>query len=179
MDPQGEPIHINTDLLASMTIQSTSFDTHLLASMKIQSTISPFFIDENYKSMPLNELPLSTNIPLRSCFLYLPCSYFSPPLELMEQGTSVMLLLSYSCVVEDRSIQLGDSMTPNFSLRYSKVSLGIGLVKISTTCSFVPIYSNLIFFNLFLKKVKLDWNVLCLGMHSWILGDTDSTRIVT
>ena len=72
-------------------------------------------------------------------------------------------------------------MTPNFYLRYSKFSLGKGLVKMSTTYSLVLIYSNLIFFScdLFPKKVKLDWNVLGIGMHNSILGDTDGTRIVT
>ena len=33
--------------------------------------------------------------------------------------------------------------------------------------------------NVFPKKVKFDWNVLGLGVHNWILGDTDGTRIVT
>ena len=121
-------------------------EKHLLTSIPIYSTISPFVIDDNSKAPPLNELPLITNLPLRACFLYLPYSSFSPPLASMEKGTSVMPMLSYCCVVEDRSIQLGDSMTLNFSLRYSKVSLGRGLVKMSATCSFVPIYSNLIFF---------------------------------
>ena len=37
------------------------------------------------------------------------------------------------------------STTPSFCLRYSKVSLGNGLVSISTTCSLEGTYSNLTF----------------------------------
>ena len=83
----------------------------------------------------------------------------------MAKGTPAMLPLSYCSVVEDRWIQLGDSMTPNFSLRYSKVSLGRGLVKMYATCSFVPIYSNLILFYVTCSRRK--WNLIgmCLVLE--------------
>ena len=76
-----------------------------------------------------------------------------------------MLPLSYCCVVEDISIQMGDIMNPNFSLRYSKVSLGKGLVKMPATYSFVPIYSNLIFF--FVTCSQRKWNLIgmCLVLE--------------
>ena len=122
----------------------------------------------------------TSQLPLIKSFLYLRCSTFSPPLASMAKGTSAMLPLSYCTVVEDRGIQLGVNMTPNFSLGNSKVSLGRGLVKMSATCSCPDIFQlHILFCDLFSKKVKLDWNVLGLGMHNWILGDTDGTRIVT
>ena len=56
-------------------------------------------------------------------------------------------------------------MTPNFSRRYSKVSLGRGLVKMFAVCSFVPIYSNLIFFYVTCSWRK--WNLIgiCLVLE--------------
>ena len=83
----------------------------------------------------------------------------------MEKGTSAMLPLSYCSVVEDRAIQLEDNMTPNFSLGYSKVSLGRGLVKTSATYFFVLIFSNLIFFSVTCSRRK--WNLIgmCLVLE--------------
>ena len=50
------------------------------------------------------------------------------------------------CVQPSKKIQQDDaSTTPSFCLRYSKVSLGNGLVSISATCSLGGTYSNLTF----------------------------------
>ena len=56
-------------------------------------------------------------------------------------------------------------MTPNFSLRYSKVYLGRGLVKMYATCSFSLIYSNLIIFYVTCSQRK--WNLIgmCLVLE--------------
>ena len=98
-------------------------------------------------------------LPLPSLFNFL------PPFDINEKGTSVMLPLSYCCVVEDRSIQLGDSMTTNFYLRYSKVSLGRCLIEMYETCSFVPIYSNLIFFSVTCSRRKWNFIEICLVLE--------------
>jgi hypothetical protein len=44
-------------------------------------------------------------------------------------------------------ITCGAETTPSFYRRYSKSSLGRGLVKISAIFSFVPTYSTLMFFS--------------------------------
>ena len=61
-------------------------------------------------------------------------------------------LLMFSC------LSFWGGITPNFCLRYSKVSLGRGLVKMSTICSFVSTYSSLMFFSLTCSLRK--WNLM-------------------
>ena len=38
---------------------------------------------------------------------------------------------------------------------------------------------HIIFCDLFPKKVKLDWNVLGLGVHNWIIGDTNGRKMIS
>ena len=45
------------------------------------------------------------------------------------------------------SIHFGVEITPSLCKRYSKASRGSGFVNISSTCSFVPTYSTLMFFS--------------------------------
>ena len=118
---------------------------------------------------------ITPKIPLRIDFpysqLYLPCSIVSTLWHQWKRVpiVAILLPLSYWCIVEDEPIQLGDSMTPNFSLRYSKVSLGRGSIKMFATYSFVPVYSNLIFFSMTYSQRK--WNLIgmCLVLEC-ILG---------
>jgi hypothetical protein len=47
-----------------------------------------------------------------------------------------------------KSIHFGGEITLSLWRRYSKDSRGSGFVKMSTTCSFVPTYSTLMFFSI-------------------------------
>jgi len=66
--------------------------------------------------------------------------------------TTVSLPLSYCA--NFHVDHYGAETTPSFNKKYSKLSLGRGLVKISTNDYFVPTYSNLMFFSVtcFLRK---------------------------
>ena len=59
----------------------------------------------------------------------------------------------------------GEWITPNFYLRYSKASLGRGLVKMYAIYSFVSTYSNMIFFSVTCSLRK--WNLMgmCLVLE--------------
>ena len=87
------------------------------------------------QSPPLS-LMTTPKLPLVKILLFSQISPFDQPsftflvqlfLPLWHQWKRVLLVvfvlpLSWWCVVEDGLIQLGDSMTPNFYWRYSKVS---------------------------------------------------------
>lgn len=67
-------------------------------------------------------------------------------------------------ISETDKIQQRDdaSTTPSFCLRYSKVSLGNGLVSISATCSLEGTYSNLIFCSSTCSGIKWYLIGICL-----------------
>ena len=71
-------------------------------------------------------------------------------------------------------------MTPIFSEVLKSISWE-RLSKNVCNLFFCPdiLQLDILFCDMFPKTVKLDWNVLGLGMHNWILGDTDGTHIVT
>ena len=52
----------------------------------------------------------------------------------------------------------GEETTSRLFLRYSKVSLGRGLVNISTICSFFLMYSNLMLFSMTYSCIR--WNLI-------------------
>ena len=64
----------------------------------------------------------------------------------------------FTCCTWSHVDPFGDEITPSLCLRYSKVSLGRGLVKISPIYSFVPIYSNVMLF--FVTCSLRKWNLI-------------------
>ena len=89
-----------------------------------------------FLSLPLwhqwqRELPLMISLPLCSC-----CATHN-----------IFSTKSYADL-------FGEETTPSLYLRYSKVSLGRGLVKIYAICFFVPMYSNLVFFSVTYSRRK-------------------------
>ena len=82
-------------------------------------------------------------IPLSWCFFG-----FISPFVIKGKGNTSWCFHTWS---------FGEGITPNFCLRYSNVSLGRGLVKMSTICSFVSTYSSLMcfFVTCSLRKWKL------------------------
>ena len=120
-----------------------------------------FNINDNLiQQSPTFSLMETLMLPLSSCF-FSP----SPPLTSMENGTppnniSPPVPLCYSqrlsCWILCWPIR-----RKNYSQCLSKIlkiSLAIGLVKISTICSFVPIYFNLVFISMTCSRKK--WNLI-------------------
>jgi hypothetical protein len=69
----------------------------------------------------------------------------APPDRLSSYGASSCTSKTYRISIQKAFI-FGVEITPSLWQRYSKASRGSGFVKMSTTCSFVPIYSTLMFF---------------------------------
>lgn len=104
---------------------------------------------------PLSLMKILT-LPLSSCsFLYLPLWHqWKRELPLM------LSLPLFTCCTRSHANPIGERITPNLCLIYSKVSLGRGLVKISSTCSFVPMYSSMMFF--FFTYSLRKWNLIVI-----------------
>ena len=101
----------------------------------------------------LLHLPTYCLLPLSSCCACSPChdalSTLSPPLSLKAKGIPPDVFHIWP---------FGEGITLNFCLRYSNVSLGRGLVKMSAICSFISTYSSLMFFSVTCSLRK--WNLM-------------------
>ena len=127
-------------------------------------------INENFnfiQQLPPLSLIEILILPLGLCF---PFQQASLPLwhqwkRVTSFNNITLPIAKHYCFAEDEPDQNGKEVTPNCCRRYSKVSLGRGLVKISTICSFVPIYSNLMFF--FVTFFQRKWNLIgiCLVLE--------------
>ena len=73
----------------------------------------------------------------------------TPPDRLSSYGASLCTSKTYKISIQKafKNIHFGVEITPSLWQRYSKASCGSGFVKMSTTCSFVPTYSTLMFFS--------------------------------
>ena len=166
-------------MLASMTIYSTIspfvIDGNTQATTRVLSRwcspfhqaslpfilLSPFGInDKGYPYVSLHVSSLSS-APSANIMLVPPvimlclfplswCSFsFISPFVLKGKGNTSWFFHIWP---------FGEGITPNFCLRYSNVSLGRGLVKMSTICSFVSTYSSLMFFSVTYSLRK--WNLM-------------------
>jgi hypothetical protein len=70
----------------------------------------------------------------------------SPPDRLSSYGASLCTSKTYRISIQ-KSFIFEVEITPSLWRRYSKASRGSGFVNMSTTCSFVPTYSTLMFFS--------------------------------
>ena len=70
----------------------------------------------------------------------------APPDILSSYGASSCTSKTYKISIQKEFI-FGVEITPSLWRRYSKASCGSGFVKMSTTCSFMPTYSTLMFFS--------------------------------
>jgi hypothetical protein len=97
-------------------------------------------------------------------FMLVVLLFLSPPLTSMEMGNPPNYIPLF-IIAEDYGNQFGEEITPNFCRRYSKVSLGRGFVNMSTICSSVPMYTNLILFSMTYSHRK--WNLIgkCLVLE--------------
>ena len=121
---------------------------------QIHSTISHFVIDGNTHTPPFI-IVLSF-----SCSPYHHARLLSLPLwHQWKRECPLKLSFSlFSCCAWSHANPLGEETTSCLCLRYSKVSLARGLVKMSAICSFVPTYSNLMFFSMTYSLRK--WNLI-------------------
>jgi hypothetical protein len=70
----------------------------------------------------------------------------TPPERLSSYGAFSCTSKTYKISIQ-KSFIFGVEITPSLWRRYSKASRGSGFVKMSTTCSFVPTYSTLMFYS--------------------------------
>ena len=95
--------------------------------------------------------------------------YFSPPLTSMEEGTppdNISWCVGHNLFsTDDYADQFGETITPSICQRYSKVSLGRGLVKIFAIYCFVPMYSNLMFFPVTFSYKKQNLIGICFVLE--------------
>jgi hypothetical protein len=75
----------------------------------------------------------------------------APPDRLSSYGASSCTYKTYRINIQKTFI-FGVEITPSIWRRYLKASCGSGFVKMSATCSFVPTYSNLMFFSAHILK---------------------------
>ena len=129
-------------------------------NFKFWPTISPIVIDGNTHTLSLSP-PIIMLLPLSLCSLSL-----APPVIMLlplSWCSSIFISLfdisgkgnAFWC---SHVSPFGEEITPNLSLRYSKFSLGRGLMKMSAIFSFVSTYSNLTFFSVTYSLRK--WNLI-------------------
>ena len=131
---------------------------------QLDSTIPHFVIDGNTHAPPIIML-----------------FFFLPPFDINGKGKSPWWYISpYSLDVLNLMLIHLEMKLLSLCRRYSKFSLGRGLVKIYAICSFSAMYSNLMFF--FVTYSPRKWNLIGIcfvfGMHHYILGDVYSTSVV-
>jgi hypothetical protein len=80
-------------------------------------------------------------------------SRVAPPDRLSSYCDSSCTFKTYKISIQKAFI-FGVEITPSLWKIYSKDSRGSGFVKMSTTCSFVPTYSTLMFFSATYSRIK-------------------------
>ena len=88
----------------------------------------------------------------------------APPDRLSSYGVSLCTSKTYKISIQKAFI-FGVEITPSLWRRYSKASSGIGFVKMSSTCSFVPTYSTLMFFSPTYSRRKWYLIGMCLVLE--------------
>ena len=116
-------------------------------------TISPFVIDGNTHTLSCS--PCHHVAPPVIMLFQLPLSFISP-FDINGKGNAFWCSHAWS---------FGEEITPNFCLRYSKVSHGRGLVNMSAIYSFVSTYSNLIFFYVTCSLWKWNLTGMCFVLE--------------